>query len=289
MSLDNFIPEIWSAALLVNLRDNLVYGQLANRDYQGDISAFGDTVRINNIGQVTVGNYTKNTDMTAAQTLDSAQSVLTIDQSKYFNFQIDDVDQAQQNPTVMSAAMTEAAYALARTADDFMASLYTDIANNVGSQASPVALTLPSAVTPVLAFDNLVSLEVQLDQNNVPDVSRWVVVPPFFLGLLELDQRFTSFGTPANVVNRTVGYNAIGQVSGLTVYKSNRVPVNGTVFKVISGHSMAWSFADQVSEVEAYRPHLRFADAMKGLHLYGGKVVRPEQLAILHCTRPTGI
>ena len=92
MSLDNFIPEIWSAALLVNLRDNLVYGQLANRDYQGDISAFGDTVRINNIGQVTVGNYTKNTDMAAAQTLDSAQSVLTIDQSKYFNFQIDDVD-----------------------------------------------------------------------------------------------------------------------------------------------------------------------------------------------------
>lgn len=122
MSLENFIPEVWSARLLVNLYNTLVYGNpaLINTDYEGEIRSQGDTVRIGSIGTVTVGDYSKNTDITAPQTLSDAQSTLTITQQKYFNFQIDDVDKAQQNPKVMGDAMREAAYALANTADKFI-------------------------------------------------------------------------------------------------------------------------------------------------------------------------
>ena len=87
MAIDNFIPAVWSARLLANLHKSLVYGQpgVINRDYQGDITGMGDSVKINSIGAVTVGDYTKDTNMSAAQTLTSAQSVLTINKQKYFN------------------------------------------------------------------------------------------------------------------------------------------------------------------------------------------------------------
>jgi len=131
MALDNFIPEVWSARLLANLHNALVYAQagVINRDYEGEIAAAGDTVRINSIGSVTVGDYTKNTDMAAPQALSDAQATLTITQSKYFNFQIDDIDKAQQTPKLMNAAMAEAAFALANTTDQFIASQYTDISS----------------------------------------------------------------------------------------------------------------------------------------------------------------
>src|SRR5688572_31340497 len=100
MSLENFIPEVWSARLLVNLYNTLVYGnpRLINTDYEGESRNMGDTVRINSIGAVTVGDYTKNTDMAAPQTLSDAQTTLTITQQKYFNFQVDDIDKFQQFP-----------------------------------------------------------------------------------------------------------------------------------------------------------------------------------------------
>ena len=123
MALDSFIPEIWSARLLYNLNKTLVYGQesVINRDYEGEIKNYGDTVRITGIGRVTVGDYTKNANMDEAETLTDAQTTLTIDQAKYFNFQIDDIDKVQQYPKLMDAAMQESAYALANAADQFIA------------------------------------------------------------------------------------------------------------------------------------------------------------------------
>ena len=116
MSLNNFIPAVWSAQLLTDLQKSLVYANLCNRDYEGEIRAFGDQVKINSIGDVTIGSYTKNTDISAAETLTDAQRILIINQAKYFNFQIDDIDKAQQTPKVMSAAMQKAAYGLADVA-----------------------------------------------------------------------------------------------------------------------------------------------------------------------------
>lgn len=284
MALNSFIPEIWSARLLYNLNKTLVYGQqnVVNREYEGEIKAKGDTVRINSIGRVTVGDYAKNNDMAAPETLTDAQTTLVIDQAKYFNFQIDDIDKIQQYPKVMDEAMQEAAYALANTADQFIAGHYVDVAagNTIGDDTTPEA---PTAQT---AYELLVDLSVLLDENDIPPTGRWVIVPPWYEGLMLKDDRFVKSGVmPAEqrLLNAIVG-----QAAGFTVLKSNNVPnTAGAKYKIVAGHPMAWSFAEQASQVEAYRPESRFADAVKGLHLYGAKVVRPNALAVLTANRPS--
>lgn len=281
MTLENFIPEVWSRELLANLNRAHVFGApgVVNRDYQGEITAAGDTVRINSIGRVTIGDYTKNTDMSAAETLTDAQATLVIDKQKYFNFQIDDIDRAQQNPKVMAAAMAEAAYGLRDAVDQTIAALYSDAAsaNLIGSTGSPKT-DLATASVP---YNYLVDLGVLLDNANVPSDGRFAVVPPWFEGYLLKDARFVGNGTQANMDALTNG--RIGRAAGFDLYKSNNVPfAAGPIkYRIIAGHPMAWSYAAQITSVEAYRPQLRFADAVKGLLVYGHKVVRPDALAVL--------
>ena len=288
MALTNFIPEIWSARLLQNLHKALVYGQpgIVNREYEGEIRDAGDTVRINAIGPVTIGTYTRNTNMSAPETLTDAQSILTIDQSKTFNFQIDDLDKVQQKPSVMDEAMREAAYALRDVMDQYIAGLYTQAAsaNLIGTTASPKTDVLSGGTNK--SYDYLVDLSVLLDNANVPDAGRWVVVPPWYHGVLLKDSRFVSTGS-AQAESRLANA-VIGSAAGFTVIKSNNVPnTSATKYRIIAGHSMAWSMAMQVTKIEAYRPELRFADAVKGLQLYGAKVVRPQALAVLCANVPS--
>lgn len=281
MSLANFIPQVWSAQLLISLKKSLVYGQagVVNRDYQGEITAYGDTVKINGIGAVTIGDYARNTNMLDPENLTDNTRTIVIDQSKFFNFQVDDLDKAQQNPSVMGQAMQEAAYALRNVADTFIAGLYTGVqaANTIGTDAAPIVPTKDTA------YDYLVDLGTKLDEANVPEEGRWVVVPPWYEGMMLKDARFIQY-TESNVAIRNNG--RIGRAAGFDVLKSNNVPnTTATKYKVIAGYSGAMSYAEQVNEVEAYRPEKRFADAVKGLHLYGGKLVRPDGLAVMTANR----
>ena len=277
-ALTNFIPQVWSAQLLLSLKNSLVYGQdgIINRNYEGEISSYGDTVKVNSIGKVTVGDYTKDTDMTAPETLGGKQTTLTINQSKYFNFQIDDIDKAQTNPKLMSQAMVESAYALRNVADAFIAS--TMVAgvpktNQLGDDTTPLVATSADAI------DHLVDLGVILDENNVPEEGRWVVVPPFYHALIEKSPKFQYTESGMSGVIRN---GIAGKLAGFTVIKANTVPnTSGSKYKILAGHGIATTYAEQINEVEAYRPEKRFADACKGLHLYGAKVVRPECLALL--------
>lgn len=294
MSLENFIPTVWAGSILRALKTALVYPQLMNRDYDGDIAAAGDSVRINMIGDVTISTYTKGVDLASPETLTDAQLTLKITEGKSFNFVVDDVDRAQQTPKVMGEASNRAAYGLKKVTDSFCAGLYTDIsANNlIGSDASPITGTWATAGT--LAYDRLVDLGVLLDNNDVPDEGRWAVVPPWFEGYLLKDNRFTSFatiqalamlreGSITGAIGSGIGTNGfIGRAAGMDLYKSNQVPqTSSTKYKIIAGHPMAWAFADQILTVEGYRPEKRFGDALKGLHVYGAKVVRPYALALL--------
>lgn len=286
MSLNTFIPQIWAQEILLNLHKSLVYAGpgVVNRDYEGEIKQKGDTVKINAIGAVTVANYVKNTNMDAPQALTGAQTLLTITQQKYFNFGIDDIDRAQAQPKVMSAAMLEAGYAVGNDADQFIAALYSGAAtaNLIGSDASPKTPTASTAGTS--AYDYLVQLGIALSAANVPDDGqRWVIVPPWFYGFLQLDQRFVSWQQSNDPNALRTGY--VGRAVGFTILRSNNVTISaasgGGHYKIMAGHPMAITYADQILEVEAYRPQLQFNDAMKGLHLYGASVVRPTALAVL--------
>lgn len=277
-ALTNFIPQVWSAQLLNSLKASLIYGQtgVINRNYEGEISGFGDTVKINTIGTVTVGDYTKNADMSAPQDLSGTQTTLTINQSKYFNFQIDDVDKAQTNPKLMSQAMVESAYALRNTADQFIASTMVagvKTGNTIGNDTTPETVTAENAI------DLLVDLGTILDEANVPEDGRWVILPPWYHAMIEKSPKFQYTSENMSSVVRN---GVVGRIAGFDVMKSNNVPNTAKEkYKILAGHGIATTYAEQINDVEAYRPEKRFADAVKGLHLYGAKVVRPEALALL--------
>lgn len=286
MTLANFIPAVWAANILSNLNKTLVYAQpgMVNRDYEGDIRAAGDTVKINSIGRVTIRDYTRNTDIEPPETLTDSQRELVIDQQKYFNFQIDDIDKAQTKPKVMGEATREAGYGLADEADQFVAGLYVDAGSNIGSTVAPETLT-----TPADAYELMVELAVLLDEENIPSQNRQAVVPPWFHGQILLDDRFVKAGTANS--DAALRNGVVGEAAGFTIVKSNNVPTatdatEGVSFKIQVSTPQARSYAEQIVETEAYRPEARFGDALKGLHVYGGKIVRPEALAVAHVKRP---
>lgn len=283
MSLENFIPTIWSARLLENLNNAHVYANLTNRDYEGEITGAGDTVKINSIGRVTIGTYTKNTDISDPETLNDAQTTLTIDQQKYFNFQVDDVDKAQQKPKVMDEAMREASWGLSDVVDRDLAGLHTSIpsGNKIGADGGSAKLGLVLTVGSAM-YDYLVDLGTILSTNNCPKEGRWVVLPPWAIGAMSKDTRFTNATEKGNDV-MTNGFR--GRAAGFDVYESNNVTDDAQTvktYRIMAGHAMAWSYAEQVASLEAFRPQKRFADAVKGLLVYGRKVVRPSLLAVLY-------
>jgi N4-gp56 family major capsid protein len=282
MAINDFIPAIWSRLLLENLRNSLVFGQPAviNQDYTGEIAGAGSSVKIHSIGAITVDDYTKNSDLSAPETLTDDEVILNIDQARAFNFQIDDVDAAQQVPKVMQGAMAEAAYALANDLDSYLAGLNgdADITSGFGTDNDPIEPDTDSA------YEYLANAFTALDEANCPSQGRWAVVPPWFHGLLRKDARFVSYGTDQN---RAVLENGIvGQAAGFNVFVSNNVANDeGAAYKIMFGHPAAWTMALQVEKVEAFRMERRFADAMKGLNVYGAKVVRPTILGCMTADR----
>ena len=260
--------------MLLNLNDDHVYANTVNRDYEGVIKNFGDTVKINSIGRVTIRDYTKGGTLTAPETLDDSQQQLVINQAKYFNFEIDDIDNRQQNPSLMGEATQEASWGLADTVDSFLAST---IAASVDTANTLTDKSVGFGAGDDNPYEILVDLDVQLTTQNVPRGNRWCVVPPWFEGDLRKDERFVSFGTDKNRANlRGV---PVGEASGLMIWISNNVPTNGSNHIVLCGYKGAVTFAEQIDKVEAFRPQDRFSDALKGLHLYGGKVTRSYGLA----------
>jgi N4-gp56 family major capsid protein len=280
MAIDRFIPEIWSARLLTALQKSLVFAQpaIVNRDYEGEISSFGDTVRITSISDPTIGTYTPNVTTITPENLTDAQRNLVIDQAKYFAFEVDDVEMRQARGNVMPEALSRAGYKLRDLVDQYIAAFYTQVAtaNRVNS-GTAVAVT---AADPTAVYDDvLVPLSVKLDEANCPTEGRWVVLPPWLHGRALSDDRFIradASGTTAGLRN-----GVIGSAAGFDIYKSNNVPlVTGDDYAVLAGAGNAGiSYAEQINKVEAYRPESSFSDAVKGLHLWGAKVVRPEMLA----------
>lgn len=278
MSIQNFIPEVWAAQLLTSLKKALVYAGpgVVNRDYEGEIANQGDTVRIVSISRPTVQTYVKGVTTINPEQLTDAQRALVIDQAKYFAFEVDDIDmrQARDGGALMDEAAQEAAYALRDVADQYVESLSTgaDAANALGTISVPAA-------TPTAAYDSiLVPLKVALDVANVPTEGRYVVVPPWLHGRLLRDDRFVKVDASGTAEGLRNGQ--VGRAAGFDILVSNNAPkVTGDDWRVLAGHPMAISYAEQINKVEAYRPEDSFSDALKGLHLYGAKLVRPSAIA----------
>jgi len=281
MAVDHFIPEVWSARLLTALETNLVYGSpgVVNRDYEGEIANAGDTVHITSISDPEISDYVAGSTVITPQPLSTAQRSLLITEAKMFAFEVDDVDERQALGGIMAEGMDRAAYRLRDTADTFLSAKFVggvQAANVIGA----TAVVQAPAGAQIDAYTGLVRLAQKLDEADVPDVGRWAIIPAWYYSLLLLDQRFTDAsarGEQSAAIN-----GQVGMVANMRIARSNKVPsLGGDDSAVLAGTSAALSYAEQINKTEAYRPESSFSDAVKGLHVYGAKVVRPDHIAML--------
>lgn len=269
MAIDNFIPEIWDARILFNLRKNFVFDSLVNRNYEGQIARAGDTVHINTPNPITVNDYS---GTVTYETPTSAQQTLLIDQQKYWAFDVDDVDAAQANVDLIDAYAIEAGVALADVVDQSISALYT------AGSAGNVALDVSVSDAGVRAA--LLQAAQNLDDNNVPSVGRWLVVSPRVHRSLK--------GAPDYSVASELGDDvkmsgALGMIEGFNIFMSRNVTV-ATQHKCMYGTNAAITFAEQLTKTEPIRREGSFADALRGLLVYGHRVVRPTNLGLLDVT-----
>ena len=264
MALENFKPTIWTARLLANLQDAHVLGQITNRDYEGEIQAAGDTVKIQSIGRIDVNDYDADaaTPISYANLQDSTTK-LVIDQEKYFAFKVDDVDKVQSRPEVMNEAMSEASYGLSETSDQFLAGFYTDAATTITE----------TSFDEDNVFELFAETKQKMVEKSIPsEMRKWMVVEPFVYKYMVLADIFNNQDNSQTIVT-----GSVGEYMGFDVYVSNNLE---------SGHSMAGTynalaFAEQILDMEALRLEDSFSDAMRGLYVYGAKIIRPEGLVDL--------
>ena len=274
MAITNFIPTIWSENLYTELDKQYIAVKNCNRDYEGEIKNCGSTVKICGVGDISVFDYTKNSDLSSPEEISETERSLVIDQAKCFNFQIDDIDRAQSVPGLMNAAMKVAANALSNAADAYVYSLY--------GEAEEMIFNTNTTKDNIL--DTFLEARKVLYKNNVTDSSEVIFeVSPDIAEIIIKAKINLATDNSAVLEN-----GCIGSIAGGKVFVSNNI-VQGESDGAMQHMCMARTkraiaFAEQLSEINAYRPEKRFADAVKGLHLYGAKVVYPKEIVALNLT-----
>lgn len=256
MSVATFIPKLWAARLQEHYNRQMVIVNLLNRNYEGDIAQYGDTVHINNLEDITVKPYTPNTDIDDPEQLTTVDRVLSIDHGAYFNFYVNDVDKAQARGDLMDTAMKNSAARMAEDTEDYVIQKLLADATDGGS----------GALTADNVYATIIGIKTAMDVGNVPRAGRNLVVPPAVEALLLQDDRFVT-GTQGE--NRLVE-GAVYRAAGFDIYMST-----GLTDKMIALRSEDATFASQINKIEAYRREKGFDDGVKGLALCGAKVTNP--------------
>lgn len=276
MAAEKFIPTVWSAKILDALEKSLVYAQLFNRDYEGEITDAGDTVKIGTIGDVTIKDYTKSSDIDAADEVTPTVQTLTIDQAKYFNIAVDDVDAAQSKLSLLDTATARAGYGFSDVADQYLGGLLASkgtLTAELGSKTTPLVITKDNA------YETLVNMKTALDKAKLPKQGRVCVMPSEFEGFMLLDPRFVQVS--ADDAQKRLTEGSVYRAAGFDILTSVNAPSPASgVFNVVASSPICGTFAEQILKTEAYRPEKRFGDAVKGLHVYGAAVTRPECVAV---------
>ena len=279
MSINSFISTVWSETLYNSLEKEYIAVRNCNREFEGDIKNQGSSVKICGVGDITIGDYVKDTDMSTPQALSDTVAELIIDKAKYFNFQVDDIDRTQCNPKLLDAAMKNAACALANAADKHVYSLYDESGATVVCDISDPE---KSIIDGILRAREILYLNDVINSDDVV-----IEISPIVATMLIKEQ-----ADKFSYNNSVLETGCIGTIAGCKVFVSNNVTYDSGSFYynycyVRSKRAIA--FAEQLSEIEAYRPEKRFADAVKGLHLYGAKVVYPNEFVTLRVDIPEGM
>jgi hypothetical protein len=306
-----FIPTVWSAKLNAKFYKASVYGEIANTDFQGEISGIGDKVVINTAPSIVVLPYSAGTNLTYQAPTPDVQELL-IDKGFYFAFQVNDVLAYQAKPDLMDMFSADAAeqmrvkidstvlyntFSQAAAANKGATAGVNSGAYNLGTDAAPITLTASNVVQKVLELASV------LDEQNVPETDRWLVIDPATRALLFQSDLAKAYATGDST--SPVRNGKIGTIDRFTVYVSNNLPkgaagtatpwvsgdgsedsvtTTGTVAKrraILAGHKSAITFASQITKMETVRNPNDFGDYIRSLNVFGYKVVKPEAMALL--------
>ena len=299
-----FIPAIWSAKLIEKFYDSTVLAAISNTDYEGEINNQGDTVKIRTKPTITINDYTA--DLGLAVERPSSNIVeLTIDKGKYFNTILDDVMEVQADLDMLSMWADDASEQMKITIDtDVLANLSTDAAAaNVGLTAGRISgnIDLGTAAAPVeLVARNAAAGETEvvdlitdmgqvLDEQNIPETGRWMIVPAWVSSLIKRSElRDASLTGDGQGIARN---GRLGMIDRFTLYVSNLLPTDtdstaGDSYRVYAGHSHGFTFASQLTKVETLRAESTFGTLLRGLQVYGYKVVDGTALTVAQVQRP---
>jgi len=298
-----FIPAVWSAKLVEKFYDATVFGEIANTDYEGEIRNQGDTVKIRTRPSITISDYTADLNL-AVQRPSSSLVELLIDKGKYFNTILDDVMDLQSDVDLMSEWAADATEQMKIAIDtDVLLNIGTDVAAankgatagrisgdvNLGTTAAPLDLVARGATAgQVEVIDFITSMGQVLDEQNIPEQGRWMVIPAWMAALIKRselrDASLTGDGTGIARNGR------LGSIDRFTLYVSNLLPIDtgagGDNTRIYAGHSHGLTFASQLTKVETLRAESTFGNLMRGLQVYGYKVIDGTALAIGQVQKP---
>lgn len=279
MALDNFIPSIWSMFVHQAMEDNLVAVRLSNRSYEGEIRNAGDRVKVNMFADPTIATYTKNSTTVTPENLSASQRELIVDQVKYFAFEVDDVDAAQANMSLIGEPLKRAGYLLADTADTYLLDKVADQAGlTQNTSGSPVDLTSLNVEEEILAIGE------QFNEAGISFNGRFLIVAPWVISKMVLAGLTTKTQNDAMWTN---GF--VDRILGFDVFMSQNLTHTAATWAItenVAGvANESFGYAEQIVSVEAYRPDSAFSDAVKGLHLYGAKVMRPDKTCIWYADK----
>jgi hypothetical protein len=302
-----FVPQVWSGKLAVKFYIATCLTEITNNDWEGEIQEYGDKVVIRSIPTITINNYTKGATLTG-QVPEAGTIVLSIDQGKYFAVVLDDVDAVQSDIRLMDIFSSDAAEQMKIAVEyDVFSSVYSQAAafetGNVAGSSGNQGLTAgaktgsvnlgavgtPLAINNSNVLDTIVYAGQVLDEQNVPETGRWMVITPWIAAMIKRSDLREVYLTGDDVTPLRNG--KLGMIDRFTLYVSNNL-YQGTdtynsatvnCYELLAGTRDAISFASQVTKVESVRSTTTFGDILRGLNIFGFKVTKPEALVWIHC------
>lgn len=287
----NFIPEIWSGKLIENFYDATVLAAISNTDYEGEIRQYGDTVNIRTTPEITIRSYVKGQTLTV-ENPDKPKLQLVIDKGEYFACVEDDIDKVQSDINLMDTWSKDASERMKIKIDQrVLTDMLTDIAAankgatageqsasfNLGTNASPLTVTKDGASSTTSVIDLLVDMGTVLDEANAPETDRFVVIPAKMAGLIKKSElKDASLTGDSQSIVRN---GRLGMVDRFTIYVSHNLFVSSGKYNIIAGHKMGFTFASQMTNMETIRSESTFGNIIRGLQVYGYKVVKGEALS----------
>ncbi len=293
-----FLPSVYSKKVLNFFRKASVVEAITNTDYAGEISAFGDSVKIIKEPVISVSDYTRGSDTTATKLTDQ-ELTLVVDSAKAFKFIVDDIESNMSHVNFKEVATSSAAYALRDSYDAaVIAAMFSGVSTSgpdhvLGADASAATQSMGahqggsnaidltgSDGTGADPLDVMAFMAKLLDEQSIPEEGRWFVAPPsFYNELSQSGSKLMSVDFNAGQGSIRNGLVSSGKLRGFDMYKSNNVAATSTsTGKIMAGHISSTATAQTIISTEVLRDPSSFGDIVRGLHVYGAKVLRPEAL-----------